>query len=128
MGQVVLKTARDRGQYVIWSSVVDTIVAGPGTREETADYLLNTGRIRYTADEVEEIMARVDTNGSSDRNVRFGWWDDEDLSVVTGSPPDGWYHLPRGRLPEFAEALDRDDDQAAQDLLVCWQRFDEEDG
>ncbi len=126
MGRVVLKTAPDRDQYVIWSSVVDDIVAGPGTREQTAQHLLTEERIRYTPDEVENILNRTDERGSSDRAMRFGWWDDDPLN--TGPGDDGWYHLPRERLAAYADALSRDDEAGAKALLVCWQRFGDEDG
>lgn len=125
MGRVVLKTAPDRDQYVIWSSVVDGVVIGPGTREQVARHLLTEGRTRWTADEVENILARTDERGSSDRMIRFGWWDDDPLD--TGPGGDGWYQLPRERLAAYADALAAGDERAARALLVCWRRFDEDD-
>lgn len=127
MPQIVLKTDRDRDQYLIWSTVVHAPVAGPGSRGQAANHLLSKARTRYTADEVEAILARVDANGSSDRVVRFGWWDDETLPVVVGSPDDGWYRIRRDRLGAYADALLADDDAAAQALLERWQRHDEDD-
>lgn len=127
MPQIVLKTARDRDLYLIWSTVVDAPVAGPGSRERVAKRLLSEARTRYTADEVEAILTRVDANGSSDRVARFGWWDDETLPVMEGSPDDGWYHIRRDRLAAYADALLRDDEAAATALLECWQRYDEDD-
>jgi len=124
MGRVVLKTARDRDQYVIWSPIVDDVVLGPGTRAQVAAYLLTEDTARRTPDEVERTLARVDEHGSSDRTVRFGWWDDPELNVGQGD--DGLYHLPRARLADYADALGRGDDAAARALLVCWQRFDED--
>jgi hypothetical protein len=127
MPQIIIKTARDRDQYLIWSTNVDNAVAGPGTREEVKRWLLTKDRTRWTADEVERILERADANGSSDRAVRFGWWDDEFLSVVEGSPNDGWYHLRRDRLADYADALLRDDEAAAVALLECWRRHGEDD-
>ncbi len=124
MGRVVLKTAPDRDQYVIWSSVVHHIVAGPGTRTQVAEHLLTKERVRYTPAEVDAILARTDEHGSSDRIMRFGWWDGDPLD--TGPGDGGWYHLPRARLADYADALGRDDEQAARALLVCWHRFDDE--
>ncbi len=72
----------------------------------------------------EAHVARADEHGSSDRAVGFGRWDDEHLSVVSGSPDDGWYHLRRVRLGEYMDALDRDDEAAAQAVLECWERFE----
>lgn len=121
MARIVLKTARDRDQYVIWGTIADAVVAGPGCRGQAAHYLRTEGG--HPAGKAEEILTAVDTNGSSDRVVRFGWWDDEYLTVRHGAPDDGWYRLPRERLPEFADALGRDDDAAARALL---ERHDEE--
>lgn len=129
MGRCVVKTARDRDQYLIWSSVVDAPVAGPGTREQVKDWLLTEDRTRWTPDEVEEILARTDLNGSSDRAMRFAWWDEYDyLQVGEGSPGGGWYHLRRDRLADYADALERDDEAGAQALLECWRRHGEDNG
>jgi len=76
------------------------------------------------AKQVWQLDAEADENGSSDRAMAFGWWDDEALLVMAGSPSDGWYHIRRERLVEYAEALLRKDDQAAVALLECWQRHD----
>lgn len=127
MGRAVVKTAKDRDQYLIWSSVVDAPVVGPGTRAEMAEYLLIQDRVRWRPDEVEATLARADENGSSDRVIRFAWWDDDPLPVGEGSPSGGWYHLRRDRLPAYADALAADDDAAAQALLECWQRYGEDE-
>lgn len=125
MGRVVLRTAPDRDQYVIWSSIVDNVVVGPGTREQVAEHLRTRERVRHTPADVDAILARTDEHGSSDRLMRFGWWDDDPLD--TGPGDDGWYHLPRNLLADYADALGRDDEQAAKALLVCWHRFGDED-
>lgn len=118
MGQAIVKAAPDRDLYLVWSSVVDAPV-WVGDRETALTELRNEPR---WAPHVDEAMDRADRLGSSDRAVKFGWWDDEYLPVMEGSPRDGWYHLPRSRLVEFAEALLREDEAGAQALLVCWHR------
>lgn len=126
MGRMIVKTARGRDQYLIWSSVVDAAVAGPGTREQVAHWLATEDRVRWSPAEVERILARADEHGSS-AGTRDGWWDDETLSVGEGSPSDGWYHIRRERLADYADALEREDDAAAVALLECWSRHDEDD-
>jgi hypothetical protein len=127
MPQIIIKTARDRDQYLIWSTNVDNAVAGPGSREEVKQWLLAEDRTRWTDEEAERILERTDANGSSDRAVRFAWWGDEFLPVGEGSPSDGWYHLRRDQLADYADALLRGDEAAAVALLECWQRHDEDD-
>ncbi len=129
MGRMVVKTARDRDQYLIWSSVVDAPIAGPGTRAEALAWLTSAERDRWrmTAPDAEEALSRADVHGSSARGLRDGRWDDEPLPVVSGSPDDGWYRIRRERLTDYADALGRDDEAAAQALLECWQRHDEDD-
>lgn len=124
MGQVVVRAARDRDLYLVWSSVVDAPVA-VGKRDWMVRYAKKEWRLRPA--DAEAALARADRDGSSDRAIRFGWWDDEFLPVVEGSPPDGWYHIRRDRLVSFAEALLREDEQDATALLECWQRFDDPD-
>lgn len=126
MGRMIVKAERDRDLYLIWSSVVDAPIC-IGTRQELLDYY----REKEGGDGVrraERAFVQADERGSSAHaGIRAGWWEDEELRVMEGSPDDGWYHLPRARLTEYAEALLRDDDEAAQALLVCWQRHGEDD-
>jgi hypothetical protein len=122
MGQAIVKAARDRDLYMVWSSVVDAPVA-VGSRNQMVEYARQEWR--DTPEQAEAALQRADTNGSSDRAMRFGWWDDETLPVMEGSPPDGWYHVRRDRLVDYAEALLHDDDAAAVALLECWQRRDD---
>jgi hypothetical protein len=124
MGQMIVKAARDRDLYLVWSSVVDAPIA-VGTRSEMATY---AGREwRYDVDEAEAVLRRVEERGSSDRSTRAGWWDDDALTVMEGSPADGWYRIRRDRLADYAEALMRDDEGAAQALLECWHRIGDDD-
>lgn len=109
---VVIKTARDRDQYVIWGTVVDDVIAGPGTRAQAEHYLLNSDRTRWTPDEAEEILARVDEHGSSDRCVQFAWWTDETITVGNG------WTLPRDMLPAYADAIGADDKAAVAAMLT----------
>lgn len=125
MGQCIVKVAPDVDRYVVWSSIVDAPVSYSCTREQALAWAVEEWRER--PEQAEAHVARADQYGSSDRAVGFGRWDDEELQVVHGSPSDGWYHLPRGRLGAYMDALDRDDEPAAQAQLVCWDRFGGED-
>ena len=125
MGQVIIKAARDRDLYCVWSSVVDAPVEA-GTRSDMIDYVKSEWRLGL--DEAEATLTRADEKGSSTRVARFGHWDHECLFVVEGTPADGHYRIRRERLGEYIEALMRDDDQAATELLE-FEAFhpDEED-
>lgn len=125
MGQCIVKVAPDVDRYVVWSSIVDAPVSYSCTREQALAWAVEDWRER--PDQAEAHVARADKYGSSDRAVGFGRWDDEHLTVMEGSPDDGWYHLRRDRLGAYMDALDRDDVPAAQALLECWERFDEGD-
>ena len=124
MGQCIVKVAPDVDRYVVWSSVVDAPVSYSCTREQVLQWAVEDWHER--PEQAEAHVVRADTYGSSDRAIGFGRWDDEDLQVVHGSPDDGWYHLPRARLADYMDALDRDDGPAAQALLVCFERFDDD--
>lgn len=114
MGQAVVKAARDRDLYLVWSSIVDAPVA-VGNRAEMVEYVRQEWRLEL--ERAEAALVRADENGSSDRAIRFGHWDDDTLPVREGSPDDGWYHVRRDRLVAYAEALLRDDEAAATALL-----------
>ena len=121
MARIVLKTARDRDQYVIWGSIVDDVIAGPGTRTDAADYLRT--ECGYTADEAEVALARVDERGSSDISpIRFGSWHDDPLPC--GEDDAGRYELARDRLADYADALAASNEAAARALLVQHEQPD----
>lgn len=122
MAQAIVRAAPDSELYLVWSSVVDAPVF-VGVRDSIVKYATRDWRL--TAAEAEAAVARADADGSSDRVIRFGWWDDDHLPVMEGSPSDGWYHIRRDRLVEYAQALLHDDEQAAVALLECWERHDE---
>lgn len=124
MGQCIVKVAPDVDRYVIWSSIVDAPVSYSCTREQALAWVIEEWLVGPVL--AEQEVDRADRLGSSDRAVGFGRWDDDELHVVHGSPDDGWYHLPRERLADYMDALDREDETAAQALLVCFERFDEE--
>lgn len=123
MGQCIVKVAPDVDRYVVWSSVVDAPVSYSCTRVQAVAWAVEEWHER--PDQAEAHVVRADKYGSSDRAVGFGRWDDEHLTVMEGSPSDGWYHLPRERLAAYMDALDVDDEAVAQALLVCWERFGE---
>ncbi len=122
MARIVLKTARDRNQYVIWGSIVDDIIAGPGDREQAIAYLVTKGG--YQPVDAERIVADTDKRGSSDRSpARFGFWADDPLP--RGQDDNGRYELPRDRLATYADAIGTGDEAAARTLLI--HREHEED-
>lgn len=128
MGRIVLKTDPGLDRYVIWSSVVDDIVAGPGTRAQVLHYLTTEATPRpYTPHQAQALLDRVDRVGSSDRSpVRFGFWDDDPLPAGLR---DGWWcELPRDHLDDYVTAVDRGDDHQVRDLLVRTVRYGHEPG
>jgi hypothetical protein len=74
----------------------------------------------------EARVARADQYGSSALHA-FARWDDPSLPVMEGAPRDGWYHIRRDRLVDYAERLLVGDDAGAQALLECWQRHGDPD-
>ncbi len=124
MGQAIVRASKDRDLYLVWSSVVDAPVA-VGDRSYMLKYAEREWRL--SADAAQAAVTRADDNGSSARAIRFGFWDDETLPVMEGSPGDGWYHIRRDRLVQYGEALLRNDEQAAMALLECWRRHDDPD-
>jgi hypothetical protein len=121
VGRAIVKAAPDRDLYMVWSSIVDAVVA-VGTRAEMVEYARQDWRL--DDEHAEAALVRADTLGSSDRAIGFGRWGDDVLPVREGSPPDGWYHIRRDRLVDYVEALLRDDGEAATALL---ERDDDED-
>ncbi len=114
MGRCILKTDRDRDEYVEWSSVVDDIVAGPDDRAEMGCYLLETGL--YWPEDADDVLARADERGTSDRVFRFGGWEDEELPVGG----DRW--LPRAELHTYAHACNvHDNGRSAEAMLRRYQ-------
>lgn len=124
MGQAVVKTTRDRDMYIVWSSIVDAPVY-VGDRAAMVQYVQQEWRL--DADRAEAALVRADTEGTSDRAIKFGHWDDDYLPVMEGSPRDGWYHIARDRLSAYADALLAGDEPAATALLECYRRHDEDD-
>src|SRR2546421_449164 len=110
VGQAVVKAAKDRDLYLIWSSIVDNAI-WVGTRAELLDYLWREHRMAHpdctpnAGSAPEDRVARADRTGSSMIAPAVYGWDDEALTVMEGSPPDGWYQIRRDRLVEYAEAL-----------------------
>ena len=125
MGQAIVKAARDRDLYLIWSSEIDNAI-WVGLRDGLIEHLRATER-QEPGRTAEERVARADRRGTSMLDCDWYGWDHEALTVGEGSPPDGWYHIRRDRLVEYAGALLADDEAAAVALLECWQRHDEPD-
>lgn len=114
MGEFVIKPARDRDLYVVWSTGRDGAEL-VGTRDEVYAYWLTEyGRRSDPA----AMLDRVDQAGTSVRARRYGptltgAWDDPLPLLVMHPPPGG--RLPRTRLAAYAQALleQRDADAAA---------------
>ncbi len=114
MGRCILKTDRHRDEYVVWSSVVDDIIIGPGDRAAMGRHLLKTRT--YWPEEADEVLVRADESGTSDRVFRFGAWDDKELRVGMNR----W--LRRGDLHAYAHAVNVDDDgRSAEELLNSYE-------
>lgn len=110
MGDVILRVARDRPRYVVWSAVVD----GPmfaGTAEQVVEYVAERAAVE-AARRTREALARADERGTSDRHFGIGGWDDAALSA-------GWRgSLPRHLLERYAELLQAGQDDEADQLLT----------
>jgi hypothetical protein len=108
MGRFILKPERDVDFYVEWSTIVEN-ATGMGTRAELAK-LLNHYR---PGDGADERFDRADRTGSSATwgdppSAPYGW-DDEYLMAEQRL-------LPRAKLREYAEAVFRNDIEAARGL------------
>lgn len=117
MGTIVIKPDRGRDLYVGWSTVVEAPVWW-GTREQATRWLTEAATRHPDRQNQPDVrLARADRYGTSDMSVRDGGWDDEGFVYEQR----GW--LPRHRLAALCEALARDDEPAAWDLL---EPFDDE--
>jgi hypothetical protein len=127
VGEAIVKAAKGRDLYLIWSSVVENAI-WVGDRTGLLEHLHGDGQPQYPGiPSAEDRIVRADETGSSAVAPPAYGWDDKYLRVMEGSPSDGWYHIRRDRLPAYAEALLRGDDAAAVALLECWQRIEVED-
>lgn len=111
MGTIVIKPDRDRDLYVGWSTIVESPVWW-GTREQAA-VMLAEYAVRHPApqNQPEQRLARADRHGTSDLSIREGGWADPGFVYEQR----GW--LPRRHLAALCEALGRNDEPAAWDLL-----------
>lgn len=128
MGQAIVKCARDRDLYLIWSSIVDNAIWVFDNREELVKHLVDEG---YSSPGAS--VRRADENGSSDRAIRFAWWDDDELQVMEGAPPcpdgpDGYWSIRREHLTAYAEAILAAEDDAALAVaghdLMHWEEWE----
>lgn len=110
MGTIVIKPERDRDFYIGWS----TITENPhwwGPRAEVTAYIAESAHPDHLDSQPERRLARADRHGTSDMSIRDGGWDDAGFIYEQR----GW--LPRRHLVALCEALGRDDEPAAWDLL-----------
>ncbi len=117
MPSVVIKPARDRDEYVVWSTVTES-PHGFGDRAQAAD-LLRWG-VRGDPEEPEPVLARVDTVGTSDF-TGWGAWDDDGFIFKQV----GW--LPRPRVFEAARRMGGKACRLRY-VLELVDRFDDDDG
>lgn len=121
MGHQLIKTARDRDQYLLWSSVTDSWLL-LGTRAEMLEELPTVRG--WDQENAELALDRADKHGTS-APLNLGCpWDDDYLAVGECAPRGGSYRIARDRLPTYADAILRGDGQAAQALL---ERYDEDE-
>jgi hypothetical protein len=122
MGRFVVKADRDRDLYLIWSTVVDAPI-WVGDRAELVKELWAEYRREHphstpnAGHGPDARIRRADETGTSALDCDWYGWDDETFMVMAGAPDDGWYHLRRDRLADYAEALLRDDEAGARALL-----------
>lgn len=115
MAHVIVKSAPDRDQYLIWSTNLDDALE-VGTRTQILDLLILEDS--QNPDRAEEAIARADENGSSDRIHKFAWWGSPPFVVRhDGLPDNGFHYLRRSDVPAFADAIQRGDHDAARALL-----------
>lgn len=121
MGQIIVKPASDRDEYVIWSSIVEAPV-GYGNRAEILtqlredwdrDYPHATPKPGFRP---EDRLGRVDANGSSAAgDYTWGYWDHDGFIYEQR----GW--LPRQHLYRACELLDAGREAEVWDLLTPFE-------
>lgn len=112
MRGVVIKPNRSKDEYILWSSVVDGPVWGPGTRTELLAGLWKEWNIEHEhctphpGYGPEGRVQRADSNGSSIRTDEttgiFGGWDDKELVVQLHY---GFGLVKREHLAEYTRLL-----------------------
>ncbi len=121
MTRAVIKPIADQDRYVVWSTVVDSFLAG-GTRDQVQAYVASPSGMNRGADGAAELMARVDEFGTSikqdpdcDYQWKFGEWSDTSFVYEQiGS-------LPRAHMyPMFCHLLEGRE-RAALDLLEAFE-------
>lgn len=101
MPTIILRTAPDRDQYVLWSTIVDN-VTHVGTRDETMAYLLAEHGRRHQPEATRALDA-ADATGTSDRGG-WGAYPVGPFLVHEAAEPGPWL-LYRGDLAAYADAL-----------------------
>jgi hypothetical protein len=126
MPTFVMKVAKDRDQYIGWSTVVENIV-WVGNREEAAQILardIPAGYDPKPGNSPEDRLRRADESGTSalyptpEFGPYDGAWDDDPQIVEQRGL------LARGRVPAFVDAYLSDNPESAYALL---RPFDDED-
>lgn len=106
MPSYVVKPARDRDCYVIWSEIVDA-PTHIGTRTETEAVLKQRGDWDDGG-----RLDRADRNGSSalwpEPGKPIYGWDDDGFMVANTFPDHPFRWLPRANLEPFVRAVDED--------------------
>lgn len=83
MPSYIVKRAPGVDQYLVYSTVTDSPLTMPMSREDMKKYLVATATCRRCAeDESEERLARADLHGSSAFDAHNGWWDKSRFLVL----------------------------------------------
>lgn len=117
MGNYVVKISVDEDYYVVWNETSEGPEFG-GPRDETEQYLrmYSDGRRgKPVEDAVADRLRRVDQHGTSamwpeEGGLFYGWDDNTFIYQQRGI-------VDRKNLRALVEALGRDDEEAAWDLL-----------
>lgn len=78
MGNIIIKPARDRDEYVYWSTNVEAPIAY-GDREGMAEILAEDFSGRAPANLPEVRLLRTDERGSSALDIPIGYWGDDEF-------------------------------------------------
>jgi hypothetical protein len=96
---VVLKVSPDDDRYVLWSTTVDSPVAFFADRDELKIWFRKEGHSRQW---IFDALKRLSEFGGDN-----GYGFDQDYIPVGEalSPPDGWWRIPRPKLPELVDRM-----------------------
>jgi hypothetical protein len=129
MGKYVIKAARDKECYAIWSTSVGSVLHIFMTREETLEFLHEEAIFEYSMGTFAPLsrLERADLYGCSAMAPGSFHWDHKYILFGEDSPPrePGFYWmLPRSRFYDYCQLRHIGADEEA---LQLFERFPEED-